>query len=377
MFWQKEYIREAASADLNSTYQLDLPDHGILGTLFLRLRGTKESGNPLGSLAKWRLIDYIDKIEVVANGSEIIKSVNGTQAAFAAFADQRAIMPNKIEEYSSAPMEVIVPINFGRRMYDSDMALDLSRFSSVELQITNSCTSSYWADSLSWTVLALWCRDPRTDPMGYLRTEEWRSWTTVADETKYLDLPTRYALRRLILQAWPDLDSDEVEETSVYNVMDDIELSLATGQVRVFKGGIDDLMRENVLDLGVLPMTYGGQYHANGKGFYTGVAYTFAAINGQTTHNSTVPTTPIWLYQQDNQGTQRQRNYTADAVSTFLTCGLGYMNCAVFRFDHEDDPETWLDPDEQKTVECNIHTRNSASAADGTAAVVLDRLVRY
>ncbi len=377
MYWQREYLREAASATRGATYKLELPAHGDLGTLLLRLRGTKAANAPLGSVAKWRLIDEIDKIEIIANGAEPIKSLSGTQAQFAAFLDQRAIMPNKIEEYSSAPMECIIPINFGRRMYDRQLALDLTRFDSVELQLTNSMHTDHWADSFQITTQALWLRDAPSRPFGYMRTEDWRSWTTVIDETKYLALPTARQLRRIILQAWPNLDSNEQEEAGVYDLMDDIELSLRTGQVRVYKGGIDDLMRENVLDLGVLPMTYGGQYHENGKGFYTGLAYVFAAISGHTTHNTTVPTSPLWLYQQDNTGTQRARNKTADAIATFLMAGMGYMNCAVFRFDHDDDPGTWLDPDAEKTVELNIHTRNSSTADDGTNSVVLDRLVRY
>lgn len=377
MFWQREYVREAASAVRNSTYRLDLPESGILGTLFLRLRGTKAAGNPLGALAKWRLIDYIDSIDIIANGAETIKSISGTQAAFLAFCDQRAQMPNKIEEYSQAPMEVIIPINFGRKMYDRMLALDLGRFSNVELQIKNSLATASWADSLRWTIMGYYLREGTEAPMGYMRTENWREWTTVADQTQYLDLPTRHSLRRIVLQAWPDLDANEIEERSIYDQMNDIEISLDTGLLRVYKGGIDDLLRDNVLDFGVMPVGYGGQYHANGKGFYTGVGYTFAMINGQTTHNAVVPTTPIWMYQQDNPGTQRVRNYTADAVSTFLAVGLGYMNCAMFRFDHDEDPATWLDPLERETVEVNVHTRNTANAADGTNSVVLDRLVRY
>lgn len=377
MYWQREYIRESDSATRDATYKLDLPDNGLMGTLMLRLEGKKAAGNPLGSVAKWRLIDEIDKIEVIANGSEVIKSITGTQLQFGAFLDQGVVVPAIIEEYSSAYNRIAVPINFGREMYDKQLGLDLSRFNSVELQITNSCSTSHWHDSLSWTTLAYWLRDQPSAFQGYMRSEEWRSWTTVADETRYFDLPTGLPLRRIILQAWPDLDSDEKEESSPYDLMDDIELNLRTGQVRVYKGGFDDLARENVLDLGVFPFGHGVQYHATGKGFYSGVGRAVVVLAGQTSKESSVSTTPSWLSAQENWGTQFPKNYQADIPSSFLALGYAYMNCVVFRFDHDPSPGAWLNPDQQKTVELNIHTKNDSSAADATNSVVLDRLVRY
>jgi hypothetical protein len=61
----------------------------------------------------------------------------------------------------------------------------------------------------------------------------------------------------------------------------------------------------------------------------------------------------------------------------WLVMGLALENCAYFRFDQEGDPNQWLDPEMNKTVTLDVHTRNAASAADGTIKVCLERLVSY
>jgi hypothetical protein len=57
--------------------------------------------------------------------------------------------------------------------------------------------------------------------------------------------------------------------------------------------------------------------------------------------------------------------------------GQAPHNLALYRFDTDPDPATWLDPNARKTVSLDIHTRNQASAASGVNAIVLDRFVRY
>ena len=67
MFWQKEVIRESVAMTLNDTYNLDLPDFGLLGSMLIRISGAEVSG--LGqSGGAWRIIDFISKLEVILNG---------------------------------------------------------------------------------------------------------------------------------------------------------------------------------------------------------------------------------------------------------------------------------------------------------------------
>ncbi len=377
MYFQDEYIRENAQAEREATYKLDLPDTGLLGSLLLRLTGRTETGNPTASTHKWRLIDYLDKIEVILNGATVCKSLSGAQCQYLSFLDQKVVSPGKWLEYSQPTLKEYILINFGRYFNDPELALHLDNFRSVELHITNSCNSTIFQDDLRWSVLAHWLREPTGPPLGYMRSEEWRSWSTLAGETKYFDLPTEHTLRRIMLQATPAVDDNCLEKTNLFNLMDDIELSFQTGILRVFKGGLDDLLYQNVLDTGVQPVTGGWVYHTPDKGFNVGLGYVDAVATaaGSLTEGGavTIPT----VQGTRNSFTQKAETYEADVLIGFLAKGIAYHNCGVFRFDHDQNPVTWLDPNARRTVQLNIHTRDHADAEGGTNAIVLDRFVRY
>lgn len=378
MYWRTQYIREADSADLDDTYKLDLPKTGLLGSLFLRLHGKAETGNPMGGIEKWRLIDYLDKIEVLANGDVPIVSASGKQLQYLTFLDQKVVAPRKWSEYSQETQREYILVNFGRQFRDFNYGLDLARFDSVELHITNSCTSTNWQDDLKWTVQGVYLEDaPARAFNGYLRKDEWRKWTTVADETKYLELPTTHIIRRIVLQAIPDVDSDYVEETSIFNLMDDIELRFKSGALRVFKGGIDDLLYSNFLDTGQYVFTGGWIYHTADKGFDVGVGYVDTFVVGAGSKDGAAAGTIATPEAIRYSFTQKMETYEADSPAGWLASGIGYHGCAHFRFDDSEEPGEWLNPDSMKQVELDIHTTNSSSAADGTNVVVLDRYIPY
>lgn len=374
MFWQREYVRENIAMTLNGTYKLDLPEHGLLGSLLIRITGSQASayGQTGGD---WRIIDKISKISVLLNGSTICKSLTGYQAQAIAVHDQGVVPPGAWRNYATNMQSEYFLINFGRKLFDPLVGLDLSKFNNVELQVENIATSATFSD-LTISILAYYQRDPVAEAfIGHLRTEEWRAWTTVQDETKYNDLPTEHTLRRIMLQAIPSVDSDNVEETNMANLMDDIELSLDTGQVRIYKGGIDDLMRENFLDLGRPLIVGGAPYMSADKGIDISLGYVLFGAWGAGSADGAGAATIATLETARTSFTQKPETYEADSPIAVMFVGMAPFLTALFRFDFDPDPTTWLNPDLRKTVKLNIHTRLSSSADNGRNAIVLDRFV--
>lgn len=377
MYWRREYLREASSMTLNDTWQEDLPEHGRLGSLLLRISGSQASAYGQSG-GDWRIVDEISKVEVILNGSTVCKSLPLTIVQAGAFYDQGVTAPDSWKNYATNTQWCYALLNFGRFLRDPVCYLDLEQVQSAEVKVTNTATTSDFSD-LTISMLQYFLEEPTGDvpALGYMMTEEWRKWTTVADQTKYLDLPTDHMLRRILLQAIPDVDSDNVEETGMNNVMDDVELMLDSGKLRMYKGGIDDLMREAYYDYGHEILTGGSHYMTADKGVDVGIGYVTAAAWGAGSQDgagaSTVPT----METGRTSFTQKPETYEADSPIGFLCKGVAYHGTVPLRFDHDPNPATWLDTDLRKTVELNIHTRNAASAADGTARVVLDRLVSY
>jgi hypothetical protein len=377
MYWQKEIIRDSVSLDLNSTYKLDLPETGILNSLMLYVVGRHQTGNPTGSINLWRPRDYIDNISVIANGATVVKSLTARQLAFLTMLDQKVVPPAKWIEYSQNYNREVYLLNFGRFFGDKEMGLDLSKFDSVELQVKNVMTNTYF-QSLTLTIVANYLREAAGGLVGYMRTENWRSWTTVADETKYLDLPTEHVIRRIALQALPDVDSTtKMAKTTFWNLMYDIEANLKTGVLRMYKGGLEKLAFINAFEIGLIPQTAGFIYHAADKGFEVGVGYPWFATVGANTKDDAGAAVIPTMSSEENTNTQKMETYEGDTTPAWVVNGLAYENCVLLPFDQDPNPYTWLDPEANKVVQLNIKTRNDSNAAGGTNNVVLDRLVRY
>ena len=79
MYWQREFLRQGEAWANGGTLKLDLPKVGLLGSIMVHARraGVTDAFN---AALKWRLIDYISKVEVLANGSDIVKSFSGEVA---------------------------------------------------------------------------------------------------------------------------------------------------------------------------------------------------------------------------------------------------------------------------------------------------------
>jgi len=376
MYWQLEYLREADTMTRNSTYRVDLPDSGLLGSLLFRVSAPGVSA-AFAETLKWRVLDFITKVEVIANGSTVIKSLTGSQIEALQFFDQGLTHLDYWHSYATGTKWWHCLLNFGRFFGDTAFGLDLSKFSNVELRVSNDGTSTYFGSDFSITTLMYILRDaPPGQFAGYLRTEEWRKWTTVADETKYLELPVDYKIRRVVMQAIPDVDSSNVEETSMFNVADDVELSLKSGVLRVFKGGIDDLARLNALSYGRELLSSSYLYMTADYGRNVGIGYVTMAVPGAGTQDGAGADTIPTVEGRRTSFTQKPETYEADTLIALLSRGICPENCVVFRFDQPDEEAVYLDAYANRTVKLNVHTKNASSAADGTISVVLDRLVR-
>jgi len=376
-YWQRNYEVSSQALTLNNVNTIDLPNAGLLGSLLIRLSGSEASAQGQGGGA-WRLIDYISKIEIIANASTIIKSFSGLIGHALTTIDQGVMTPARWMNYATGTQWDWLIINFGRRLFDPEYLLDLSKYDKVQVKITNNASSATWGD-ITAALIGLYLKNPETAPVsrGYLRTEEWKAWTTVAAQYVYSDLPTELLIRKILLQAVPSLDANYLNATGMHNLMDNIVLSLKTKDITVFNGSVQELMRENYFDLGRTLITGGAEYMTAGKGVDVGLGYVVAGAWGAGSSGSTGASTIPSLESARTDHVQKPATYEADHPVNFIFAGIAPHECAWFRFDQDDNPDTWLDPDKYKTVKCDIHTRDSSGAASGTNKIILDRLVRY
>lgn len=375
MYWQHEYLREAATMTRNQTYRIDLPETGLLSALVLEVSADAVSGLGLGG-GSWRLIDHLGLVEVIGNGAQVIKSANWKHLSFLDWLHLGVTPPHFWRNYATNTQFEYLAVLFGRTLKDKEFGLDLSRWDNVELRITNSATSSTHGNDPSVDIKQIFLREPPSAGYkGYVRSEIWREWTTVQDETKYHSLPTEFPISSVVVQGVPGVDANFVANTGFANMMDDINFRLRGGTRQVFKGGLDHLMVENYLERGQNVIVAGQADVTADKGvaFDVGRSWGRAGISGSKDGavSATIPT----IIADNTDFTASFEAREADSPVELIKVGMGYMEAAWLWHNHDLSPEGMLDPASDAPIDLDIHTRNASSAASGTNRIILERLV--
>lgn len=377
MYWHDRVFKEAQTVTRDADTTFELPENVPIGSLFLEMTCKKTAGNPMGAINKWRLLDYIDGITMMGDGTTKLCNVSAEiLAAFNQF-DQGGNGQGQFREYSQDTDRVWLMLNFGRHFHDPEMYIPANRFDSIDLTISFNATSTYFQENIAMDILIAQPSGVGVPASkGFLVKERWREWTTVADEWKYLKLPKENVIRRVLLQAVPNVDANYVESTNLFNLMDEIKLRLQNGDLEVYHNGLSYLARLNSFQYGG-PFRAGGWiYHTADKGFNCGLGYVYRIVGTSGSRDGAASATIPTPEGDRNSFTQKMETYEADSPFAFEAVGLAPECCVVYPFDEDPDPITWLNPDTEGTVHLDIHTRNASSAADGKNKVVLDYL-RY
>lgn len=374
MYKQLEYLREAVAMTLGETYQLDLPKTGRLSGFILKLSAPCTSGATL-AVATWRLLDFISKIEVIANGATVIKSLTGIQAMFYAWKHQGIVPPHFWRNYATNTQFEYIPILFGRFLGDPDYGLDLERFDNLELRITNNSSATYHSSTISVSVLQTFIRESANPFKGYIRSELWREWTTVSDETQYFILPTEYPICGIDLRALPPVTSG-LSNTGFANLMDDIDFSIQGGTKKLYKGGLDDLIVQNYLERGAEIITSGLADINADRGIDVGIGRMFGWSGISGSKDGAVSATIPTMLADATDNTIAFEAREADSPVEFICRGMGFQNVGWLLHNQDLLPELAIDPNRDGECRLNIHTRSGATYASGTNQVLLERVVQ-
>jgi len=143
----------------------------------------------------------ISKIELV-DGSEVLASLSGEQVQALAYYTQGTFPLEEISVKSSEYMRSVMPIYFGRRLFDPELALDPTKFRNLQLKITWDEDAANSGVTVNELTVRGWVFDDRKiTPTGFLMSKEIKSYTPAADSYEYTDLPLDYPYRLIMLQA--------------------------------------------------------------------------------------------------------------------------------------------------------------------------------
>lgn len=381
MFWQRELLRDQVAMTFAQTWEFDLPKSGQLGSLLLYLRSAQNGYPFLGAVHKWRLVDYISKIEVIADGSEVIKSLEGKEALAAAFYDDFRLPFSMWRAYSNSWERQWVPLNFGRWLKDELYGLDLSKYNQCSLKITNDATSTQYTTAITLDVIAFWLRDALGPFAGHFREEVWKAWTPAAAAIEYSELPVALPIRRILLEAVPPAVSTTCKNSAyMRDLMSDIDLTFKTGQLRVFKGSMEVLGALSTMEMPAMVDVRGAIDRTAGLGFDVGVGYVMQNMGAWGVDADNIATVLGNMHGDIQESAQEMGYRSANGMLAWDVRGYGYMHCVPLWYARKPDLDDMLDPAAQAVVKvditCKTGTTVTGTAHDARNAIILSRLVR-
>lgn len=245
MALERRYLlNRSVQASNANTLITALPRTGILSALGLRTELT--NGATRGTE---RVFEAIDRIEVVANGSEILYSLEGVEAYKWQYVHLRRRPPHIWTEVAGAVQDLMLLIPFGRFLGDPELALNLGNYQTVELRIqfspTISATTFATLTTTFTAILYTWrAGSYGGSPRGFLRTTQVRAFTSVAAGEELFELPRRFPLLDLLVHVREAVINPDTDITQAEVREDD-------GLVIPYTGTFLDIAQENevMLDL--------------------------------------------------------------------------------------------------------------------------------
>lgn len=196
MKYRTEVLVNAESIATAGTRTIDIDMSQKISQIGLTVRSTNSTSTPIACAAA-----IISKIELV-DGSDVLYSLSGYEAQALTIVEEGSTGFDSTSFQSTVQALLVIHMNFGRWLWDNQLALDPTRFKNLQLKITHNIASGgSTGTSGTLTVLAEVFDEKQISPIGFLQSKEWKSETLAASTHFYTDLPMDYTVRTMLLMA--------------------------------------------------------------------------------------------------------------------------------------------------------------------------------
>lgn len=303
----------------------------------------------------------VTKIEVV-DGAHIIQSLSGEQMLAANYYDRRQMPQSYINGVTGTQSYFTCCIDFGRYLWDKELAFDPSLYTNPQIKITyNKALYESSATAMYLTMTADIFDELRPTPVGYLRRYEATTWTPAGTGTETTKVPLDKVLRKMFVTGY-------CTDNHFRKQVHDFKLS-EDGDKKV---PFDTNTRSYVADQnGLLPPILEPVLHVGATG--TEVIYTMASYEGQFI--------PIPTAAEDVFLT----SYTADVLTVDCATGggriegiaRGHVPFHTFEipFGDQKDIEDWYDVTALGSLE--LKTVADTAGTSPVGRLILEQLAKF
>lgn len=305
----------------------------------------------------------ITRIELV-DGSDVLFSMDGGQAAALNIYDRKCptywhgvnINGNEVASYYS--------IDFGRWLYDEELALDPGKFMNLQLKITfNAALCEVGAPSGDLSVYADVFDEQVVAPIGFLMSKEHHKRTVPQAGYWYVDMPLDHVYRKMLIQGyesakepWYEVSEARIDEDNEKRIPFDWNLFAYYS----LRKTIDTPVEEHIA----------AEAEAGGTALYACPTDYWAALVTNPTDND-----GNFHYPAIHPG--GLFTVTATATTQYMGIVKGWLpnHCFQFPFGYQADISDWYDVTRLGSLRLRMKFGNAAAA--GTEAVIIQQLRHY
>lgn len=379
MSWQRRFLldQETQTSD-SATRRVALPRKGALSGLELRTRITNGATEGLE-----KIHEAIDRVEVVADGSNVLFSLEGSELYRWGHFILKHEPPSIQDQTGGVVQELTLPVCFGRYLGDPELHLDLAAYRDVEARIQYSPTiaATSFATGTTQFHIPYWIDDGPNPPgprRGWLRTTQVKAFDTVASGDDVTELSRLYPYWDLMVYCREAAIDDGVDLTRAQVWVND-------KQVIPFDGRWDDVQAMNEALLGVDGTHKGVMVRGDTETFDTHCGRTVSAVitlvavqsdaNGVYQCNiGSVAGDRLTMSCSDTADAAASTHFTAaaaDRTMKWIAKGLGVGNAILIPFAFDGKFDGALDPRDMSRLQLVL----TQGAAGGTTRISTRELV--
>lgn len=181
----------------------------------------------------------VTKIELV-DGSDVLFSLSGQEAQAVDFYHNSKEPANQSKYLVGFNAEMVFNINFGRYLWDPEMAFDPKRFINPQLKITIDMGAGGVQSVAGFLTVVAHIFDGKVvEPTGFLMHKQIKNYGLGSASHEYTDLPTDYPYRKMFIAA-------QTENVTITGLLNTIKLSEDNDRKIPFDVTVNELLRSIV-----------------------------------------------------------------------------------------------------------------------------------
>lgn len=304
------------------------------------------------------------KAEIV-DGSELLFSLEGRQAQAMSYFDTGKLDQNGLIYQATRTGWATLSLNFGRWLYDPELAFDPKQFKNPQLKIQYAIANGLSSiTSLGLKVMADMFDEKVVTPVGYLLSKEAYSFTPADGGLKYIDLPGDMPIRKLVVIS-PSDDTDISDQAGTPLIDEE------NGKRVLFDLGAADMKRWHLPMYGDITEHVLGVATSSGVGHYV----TVGSVQGLSAMMASAVDEPP--YHSPAAGLKKTIYTTSDDSGFYaMITGQCPHGSYPILFGKQDDIDDWWDV--TKVGKPRLQLKPTSSVDTGTdVSVLTQRLAIY